>query len=118
MSEKDFVFLGHILESVEAIESFVKGISKEIIANDRLRQNAVIRELEIIGEAVKNVSNELKEKYRDVEWKKITGTRDKLIHYYFGLDFDTIWDVLEHDLPELKEQIKDILSREKIKNKL
>jgi uncharacterized protein with HEPN domain len=71
---------------------------------------AVVRSLEIIGEAVKNVPIEVKEKYPDVEWRKIAATRDVIIHRYFGIDYETIWDIIFNKLPTLKMQIEAIMA--------
>lgn len=76
------------------------------------KQGAVIRKIEIIGEAVKNVSDAIKEKYPEIPWIKIAGTRDKLIHGYFGVNIERIWFIVEKDLPELKRQIQKILNEE------
>ena len=72
-------------------------------------QDAVVRNLSIIGEAVKNLSTEFREKHRDVEWAKIAGLRDKLVHDYFSLDWDIVWDVVRTKMPTLKEQIVALL---------
>ena len=93
MNEKDdLVFIEHILESINAIEDFCKGINRKEITSNRLKQSAIVREIEIIGEAVKNISQSLKDKYKEIEWAKIAGTRDKMIHHYFGVNPDIIWD--------------------------
>jgi len=109
MKKDPLVFVKHILESIENIESFSRGLSKSEFANDRLRQSAIIREIEIIGEAVKNLPEEFTAKYPFIEWTKIAGARDKLIHHYFGVDLDVIWDIIKYDLPELKKNIEKIL---------
>ena len=110
MSQKDDnVFAKHILDNIYAVESFVGKFSKSELESDRLRQSAIIRELEVIGEAVKNLSEETKKKYPHIAWKQIAGMRDKLIHHYFGVDMNTVWGVLDKDLPELKEVIKKIV---------
>jgi len=108
----DLPFINHILDSINAIKEFSKGLTKKGLASDRMRQSAIIREIEIIGEAVKNISNSLKNKYKEVEWKDIAGTRDKLIHHYFGVDLNIVWAIIKINLPRLK---KDIL---KIKKEL
>ncbi len=92
MNKEPLIFIKHILESIENIESFSRGLSKNKFENDRLRQSAIIRELEIIGEAVKNLPIEFTVKYPWIEWSKIAGTRDKISHHYFGIDLDVIWD--------------------------
>lgn len=106
----DLVFIEHILDSISAIETFSKGLTKERLVSDRLRQSAIIREIEVIGEAVKNVSKNLKAKHKEIEWKEIAGTRDSLIHHYFGVDLDIIWNIIKINLPRLKGEILRIKS--------
>src|SRR3989344_3115231 len=116
MSDKgDAVFLEHILDSIDAIEQFSKNITKSELDSNRLKRSAIVREIEIIGEAVKNISPSLKKKHTEVEWKSITGTRDKMIHHYFGVDTNIILDIIKNDLPKLKKQIQEILETEKRK---
>ncbi len=104
------IFIGHILDSIKNIEEFSKGVSKEEIIGDKMRQSAIIRELEVIGEASKNLSEDFKNKYGAVEWRLIAGFRDKLVHHYFGVDLERVWNVLEKDLPHLKREIEKIRS--------
>lgn len=111
MKKDVFIFLEHIIENILDIEEFSTGLTKEELKNDKLKQNAIVRSLEIIGEAVKNVPNTFRNKHSQIEWSKISGLRDKLIHHYFGVDFNTIWDVIKVDLPELKKKIKLILKK-------
>lgn len=101
-----------IAESIKNIESFIKGISEESFSNDKLRQDAIIRRLEIIGEAVKSIPDSFREKHPEIEWKKIAGLRDRIIHAYFEVDPDITWGIIKGDLPELKKKIN------KIKNNL
>lgn len=103
------IFLKHILESIERIEEFTKGISKEKFLDLVQLQDAVIRRLEIIGEAVKNLPPEFRKKHADVPWNEIVRTRDKLIHGYFGVDLTLTLDIVKKDLPDLKKKIKKIL---------
>jgi len=110
MKKDASVFAHHILDSINAIYSFLGDFTKSDLEKDRKSQNAIIRELEIIGEAVKNIPESVKLSHPDVPWKKIAGMRDKLIHHYFGISLDIIWDVLKYDLSQLKKQIQKILN--------
>ena len=82
----------------------------EDFSNNELIQDGVIRNLEIIGEAVKNLPDDIKKDYPDVEWRKIAGLRDILIHAYFGVDLEVIWDIVKNKVPELREMVRKILS--------
>ena len=109
MNEKtDSVYLEHILESIEAVLEFSKNLNKKELSSNRLKQSAIIREIEIIGEAVKNISTNLKNKNSDIEWKEIAGTRDKMIHHYFGVDMDIVWNIIKFNIPDLKKKILKI----------
>ena len=114
MKKEPLVFIEHILESIKNIENFSQGISKNEFIKDKLRQNAIIRSIEIIGEAVKNLPSNFTKKYSNIPWKGIAGMRDKITHNYFGLDLDTIWDIIKEDIPKLEKQIKEILEKENI----
>lgn len=107
-NKNDLVFIEHILDSVNAIKKFSKNLNKSGLVSNRLKQSAIIREIEVIGEAVKNISKSLKDKHKEIEWKEIAGTRDKMIHHYFGVDPDIIWKIIKKDLPILKKQIYKI----------
>ncbi|HUX35676.1 MAG TPA: DUF86 domain-containing protein [Candidatus Paceibacterota bacterium] len=104
------IFLDHILESIEAAEGYACGVSFEEFLKSLKDQDAVIRRIEIIGEAVKNLPETLKNKYTDIPWRKIAGMRDVLVHEYFDLDIKTTWDTVQNDLPEFKKQIQKILN--------
>ena len=88
-------------------------MTKSKFLKNKLRQSAVIRQLEIIGEASKNLPANFREERREIEWTKISGTRDKIIHHYFGIDLNTVWDIVKKDLPDLKGKIKSILEEAK-----
>jgi len=102
-------YLSDIFDTIEKIEGFTQDIYFEAFAEDEMRVFAVVRALEIIGEAAKNVPMDLKENYPSVPWKEMAGTRDKLIHFYFGVNLNVVWKTIVKDLPPLKEQIAEIL---------
>ena len=103
-------YLRDILEAIDKIERYTKNISFEDFSDNELIQDGVIRNLEIIGEAVKNLPDDIKKDYPEVEWRKIAGLRDILIHAYFGVDLEVIWDIVKNKVPELKEMVRKILS--------
>ena len=105
----DSVYLRHILESIGRVREFTRGVSEERFLKDALVQSAVIRQLEIIGEAVKNLSPSFRKRHKNVPWKDISGLWDKLIHGYFGVDISLVWGICEKDLPELKGSIRSFL---------
>jgi uncharacterized protein with HEPN domain len=103
--KRDRAYLKHILDAILNVEKFIEGINKETFLGNVEKQYAVLRGLEIIGETVKNLSEELKEKHPNIPWKEIAGMRDKLIHQYFGVNLDLVWETINTKLPELKSQI-------------
>lgn len=114
MSKKrrDRDFLGDIQEAMEMIRLYTKGFTYQKFLYDRKTQDAVVRNFEVIGEAAKNVSKALKTKHPEVEWKNIAGLRDKLIHFYFGIDYKIVWNITKKELSKLQKQIDEILMRE------
>jgi uncharacterized protein with HEPN domain len=109
--KSDLKYLQHILESTYLIENFVWGLDQKQFSKNIEKQFAVIRGLEIIGEAVKNLSEEMKRDHPEIVWREIAGTRDILIHSYFSVDLDLVWNIIQRDLPKLKEQIKKVLKK-------
>lgn len=112
MGKDSVVYIKHILECINKIETYVSNSNEEEFLKNGLIQDAVIRNFEIIGEATKKISIELREKYSHIEWKKISGMQDKLIHDYIGVDVLSIWYVIEDILPEFKKDIIKILEAE------
>jgi uncharacterized protein with HEPN domain len=106
---KDKAYLQDILDAIIDIENFLEKVTEEEFYRNKEKQYAVLRALEIIGEATKNLSKEIRAKYRTIPWKDMAGLRDKLIHMYFGVKVDLVWGTVKNKLPELKEQIKEIL---------
>ncbi len=107
---RDFrIYVDDILEAIEKIENYSERLSFKEFSENQLVVDAVIRNFEIIGEAVKNIPRYIKEKYRYIPWKKITGMRDKLIHEYFGVNKKVVWKTIKEDLPKVKPEIEKIL---------
>lgn len=113
MSLSHLDFLRHIADEIEFILQNTENKNQSQIFDDAVLSRAIIRSLEIVGEAAKKINPDFKLKYPEIEWKNIAGTRDKLIHNYFGIDYDIVWDILVNELPELKFQINSILNQNK-----
>ena len=106
----------HIFDEIIFLESETSTISKEAFLKDEKTQRAFARSIEIIGEAVKNISNDIIITYKEVPWRNIAGMRDKLIHGYFPVDYEIVWDVAKNTIPEFKNQLIKIMDSEKKKN--
>ncbi len=102
------IYIEHILESIRLIEQYLEGKSKSDFMGSAQLQDSVIRRIEIIGEAVRNIPDDIKLKYPYIRWKEISGMRDILIHKYFGLDMELTWEVAVKDIPDLKAKILQI----------
>lgn len=103
------LYLKDIHASIGMIAEFIQGMSKKDFLESVVKQEAVIRRIEVIGEAVKQLPLDFRDKYTDIPWKKLAGMRDKIIHGYFLVDLDVVWDVVKDDLPKLKKDIKKLL---------
>lgn len=106
--KNDLAYIEHILLSIEKIQAYTSGISKEDFFSNEMIQDAVIRNFEIIGEATKKVSDDLKLSCSEVPWRLMAGMRDKLIHDYLGVDLEMIWVTIEIDIPQLKKLLENI----------
>jgi len=110
MSKRDVkLYVKDILEAIKAIEKFVEGMNFENFKEDDKTSSAVIRKFEIIGEVTKNIPQSIKEKYPHIPWKEMAGFRDRLIHFYFGIKYDIVWDTIKLRLPELRNNIEKVL---------
>ena len=105
------MFIGDTLESIGLIGSYVSNMDFENFENDRKTIDAVVRNLEIIGEASKGIPDDVKNKYQDVDWKGITGIRNRIAHEYFGISLTIVWRIIKQELPRLKEPMKRILEK-------
>ena len=114
MSRSACEYLRHILDETEYILHCSKNVSQDTFLNDQTLQRAFVRSIEIIGEAAKKVPEDIRQKYSHIQWRAMAGMRDKLIHGYFGVDYDIVWDVLENHIPVLAEVIDALLSRDDV----
>ncbi len=102
-------YLQDIFDAVNDIENFVNNMTYEEFIKDRKTLNAVVRSIEIIGEASKNIPETMKAKYKELPWKQMAGMRDKLIHAYFGVDVETLWKAVKENIPPLRQSIQQML---------
>ena len=110
--EKDpKVFLGHILESIERIEKYLRSFSEDDFYGDIKTQDAVIRRFQVIGEAVRHLTDGFKELHPVIVWKEMVGMRDKVVHDYFSIDLEILWDTVQQDLPSLKTVVEKLLKQ-------
>jgi uncharacterized protein with HEPN domain len=111
---RDYIlFIEDILTCIEKIERYTSNVSFEGFSRNDMAVDAVIRNFETIGEAVKKIPKETKKKYIGVEWKEAAGFRDVLIHDYFGIDIEAVWDTVRNNIPPFKKQIEKVLESEK-----
>ncbi len=112
MPPSSLEYLRHILDETEYLISAAKDLSKEGFFRDETLKRAFVRSIEIIGEASKKVSPDLKGRYTELEWRVIAGMRDRLVHDYFGVDYDIVWDVVLNKVPSLHVKIEQIIQQE------
>ena len=106
--KKDKAYLKDILDAISDIQVFIRNINEAEFYKNKEKRYAVVRALEIIGEAAKNLSKELRAKHKEIPWKEIAGMRDKLIHGYFGIKWELVWETVKNKIPELKNQLLKI----------
>ena len=112
MQKEDLIYIIHIKDCITRIKTYTAGINESEFLKQTIIQDAVIRNFEIIGEATKQLNSTFREKYPAIEWKKIAGMRDKLIHDYIGVDLWAVWGVVENIIPELENSINKIIQQE------
>jgi len=112
LNRDSIIFLEHMLDAIINIETFMGNVSKQEFLDSVEKSSAVIRQIEILGEAAKNVKPSIISKYPFIPWKEIIGVRDKVIHHYFGIDLEIIFDIVEKELPSLKKNLQKIIQLE------
>ena len=113
MSKEPIEYLRHIYDECQYILSVVNNnFSKEDLLNDETIKRAVVRSLEVIGEATKKIPVDFKLKWNSINWKNMAGMRDRLIHDYMGINYSIVWDVVKNKIPELTSQIKEVMDKE------
>jgi len=110
MKPDDLLYLQHIVDALNKIESYIQGYNEDTFQQNSLVQDGVLRQIQIIGEAVKRLSPELRKINRMVPWKSIAGMRDKVVHDYLGVDLQLVWETITEDFPVLKTQVTEILN--------
>ena len=111
----DSVYIQHIEEALGNISEYTNGVSRESFLSNGQLKDAVVRNIEVLGEAVKHVSADMQAKYESIPWKKIARTRDMLIHHYFDVDDEELWNIVEKDIPSLIVSIVTLKESEGIK---
>ncbi|PIZ68194.1 hypothetical protein CO165_03255 [Candidatus Roizmanbacteria bacterium CG_4_9_14_3_um_filter_33_18] len=115
MKKDNLLFLKHILVAIEDIEEFIKDTaSVEDFVTDKKTHSAILRSFQVIGEATNNLDENFIESNTDVEWEKVIGMRNFIIHEYFGVDLNIVWDTIKEDLPTFKENVKKLLQKSTI----
>jgi uncharacterized protein with HEPN domain len=109
MMKDDSVYLHHIIDAFMQIEYYIDGVSHEEFLSNKLLQDGVIRQLEVMGEAARNLSDDLRNEYPQVPWRQMIGLRNRMIHAYFNVNLQIIWEIVQGDLPDLKRETESIL---------
>jgi uncharacterized protein with HEPN domain len=108
-SRRALDYLLDIQDAIDRALEYTNGLSWDVYLQDRKTQDAVVRNLEVLGEATKNIPEDLRLRYHDIPWSEMSGTRDRLIHHYFGINQEIVWQIIQKDLPGLKQQIAELI---------
>ncbi len=110
-ARRDIDYLQDVLEAIQRTLEYTGSITWQEFLVDHKTQDAVIRNLEVIGEATKKISDNIQNRYPEIPWRDITGTRDRLVHHYFGVNLEIVWQIAKSDLPVLFTQIRNVLDK-------
>ena len=110
MKRDSKLFIKDIIGAMDSIESFVGDMTLDELKEDEKTSSAVIRKFEVIGEAAKYMPKKIKDKHKDIQWKSMAGMRDRLIHAYFGIDYNLVWAAIKTEIPKLKPKLEKMLS--------
>lgn len=113
MSSYPLEYLRHMLDETNYLIEHSRGLSRELFVEDETLKRAYVRSIEIIGEASKKLPEQMKREHSQIEWRRIGGMRDKLIHGYFGIDYDLVWDMIVNEIPMLNREIKRVIQEER-----
>lgn len=113
MSRSSLKYLQHILDETQYLTGKTEGLDKGRFLQDETLKRAFVRSLEIIGEATKNIAAEFRQRHAYIDWRAMAGMRDRLIHGYFGIDYDIVWDVVANKVPVLRQEIQQIIQKGK-----
>ena len=115
MARDEMLYLRHVLDAMDTVKEYLQGVNEEKFKNTRLIQDGVIRQIEIIGEAVRHVSKDIRKTYPEIPWQDVAGMRDKLIHDYIGVNYTIVWDVVKNKIPEIQVIVAQIIQAESLK---
>jgi len=107
--KENLIYVSHILTAIADIKEFTKGMTKKDFFKSKMAEHAVVRNIEVIGEASKHLSPGFKEKHTDIPWKDMVKMRNKVTHFYFGISYDIVWKVVKRDIPVLEEKLKALI---------